>query len=352
MDASVEQGRPNGAANDLAVCLAALREGSKSFYAASRLLPRRLRGDVYALYAFCRVADDLVDRASDPAPAAAAVRARLMALHAGETPCGAVERAFASLLARHRLPVEGPLALIEGFAWDAEGRRYETISDLRAYGMRVAGSVGVMMTALMGVRSAEALARANDLGVAMQLTNIARDVGEDARAGRLYLPQAWLREEGVDPDAWLANPAPCAGVARVTRRVLDEAAVLYRRAEGGIALLPRDVRPAIWAARFIYGDIGAQIRRNALDSVTRRAVVSKRRKLALIGAAGLAAAVRARGPFMPVMPEAAELVRVVGDGEREALDVSFRARVGRALELFYRLGEADQARYAQRDRIA
>ena len=91
-----------------------------------------------------------------------------------------------------------PDALLEGLAWDAMGRRYATLSDLRAYSARVASAVGAMMCVLMRVRDRDALARACDLGVAMQLTNIARDVGEDAREGRLYLPTDWLAGAGVD----------------------------------------------------------------------------------------------------------------------------------------------------------
>lgn len=338
--------RRPASAQDLEFCLALLRDGSKSFYAASLLLPKRLRADVYALYAFCRVADDLVDRAANAAPAVAAVRERLHALYSGATACGPVERAFADLLTRHPLPIEAPAALVEGFAWDAERRVYETISDLRAYGMRVAGAVGVMMTLLMGVRSAEALARASDLGVAMQLTNIARDVGDDARAGRLYLPREWLRAEGVDAEAWLANPVPCPQIARVTQRLLEEADRLYRRAEQGIALLPADVRPAIWAARRIYAEIGAQTRRNGLDSVTRRAVVSKRRKLALVAAAMVSSLIARKGAPHPPLAEAADLVRIASDGAREPLDRSFSARLIRAVELFQRLREAEQGGYA------
>ena len=242
---------------DAAACRDLLRVGSKSFYAASLLLPRRLRTDVYSLYAFCRLADDEVDLGGGPAAAVALLRERLQAIYAGAPAQGAVERAFGALVARRGIPIELPAALIEGFEWDADDRRYDTLSDVRAYGVRVAGIVGMMMTLLMGVRSAEALARACDLGVAMQLTNIARDVGEDARAGRLYLPREWFAEEGLDADAWLAAPAFCPQVARMTQRLLDEADRLYRRSESGIALLPRDARPAIWAARRIYCEIGA-----------------------------------------------------------------------------------------------
>lgn len=118
----------------------------------------------------------------------------------------------------------------------------------------------------------------------MQLTNIARDVA-DAAAGRLYLPAAWLREEGVDPAAFLRDPQPLPGVARVVLRLLDAADVLYVRADAGIAALPADVQPAIYAARFIYADIGRVIRARGGDSVTGRAVVPGSRKAALLGRA-------------------------------------------------------------------
>jgi phytoene synthase len=122
----------------------------------------------------------------------------------------------------------------------------------------------------------------------MQLTNIARDVGEDARHGRLYLPRRWLREAGIDADAWLREPRFDAAIAGVVGRLLQEADALYRRAEQGIAELPRDCRGAIQAARLVYAEIGHQLVRNGLDSVQQRTVVSGSRKLALIARAASA----------------------------------------------------------------
>ena len=130
---------------------------------------------------------------------------------------------MADLMRRTRFRATLPEALLEGLAWDAEGRVYETLDDLLDYAARVAGAVGVMMTLIMGVRSTEALARACDLGVAMQLTNIARDVGEDARMGRIYLPREWLREAGIDAAAFLADPTPEARVGALVARLLEEA---------------------------------------------------------------------------------------------------------------------------------
>ncbi|MFN7056773.1 phytoene/squalene synthase family protein, partial [Hyphomonas sp.] len=182
---------------DLADCARIIREGSKSFHAASLLLPQDVRAAARALYAFCRIADDKVDDGADPTKALAQLHQRLDAAYAGKPWDNAVDRAFAWVVAVHAIPKAVPAALLEGFAWDAEGRRYASLDDLAAYGVRVAGTVGVMMALVMGVRSPEALARAIDLGIAMQLTNIARDIGEDARHARCYLPQDWLLEAGV-----------------------------------------------------------------------------------------------------------------------------------------------------------
>jgi 15-cis-phytoene synthase len=229
---------------DLAECRALLAAGSKSFSTAALALPRRLRAPATALYAFCRVADDAVDLEADPAASVKRLHARLDAMYRGTPEDHACDRAFGAVLLSYRIPRELPAALIEGFAWDAAGRRYLTLWDLHGYGARVAGTVGAMMALLMGARDAPRLARACDLGVAMQITNICRDVGEDARNGRIYMPLDWLREEGVDHAAWLAAPAYVPGVQRVVARLLEHADLLYERAEAGIDALPADCRGA------------------------------------------------------------------------------------------------------------
>lgn len=264
---------------DIAACHALMREGSRSFFLASLVLPRRVCAPAAALYAFCRVADDAIDRATDPARALADLRQRLEAIYRDAPGPELADRAMAALVQQQQLPRALPEALLEGFAWDAEGRRYETIEDLHAYGARVAGTVGAMMAVVMETRDRCALARACELGVAMQLTNIARDVGEDARMGRLYLPRRWMRDAGLDPDAWLAAPRFDARLAAVVARLLAEAEHLYARAECGVPHLPRDCRPAIQAARLVYAEIGHELARRGLDSVTRRTVVGGGRKL-------------------------------------------------------------------------
>jgi 15-cis-phytoene synthase len=264
---------------------AVLRNGSKSFHLASRLLPERVRQPTLALYAFCRSADDAVDDATTANDARAGVeriRARIERAYAGRGLDGVVERAFASVVERFEIPRAVPEALAEGMEWDAEDRVYETVEEVRAYGARVAGTVGVMMTLVMGRRDPEVLARACDLGVAMQLTNIARDVGEDARRGRVYLPAAWLADRGVDRARFLAEPQPLEGVRGATAALLDHADALYARADEGVAHLPPDCRIAIRAARLVYAEIGAVIRARGHDSVGSRAVVPLPRKLWLV----------------------------------------------------------------------
>ena len=266
---------------DIAACRALLKEGSRTFHAASKGLPRRVSEPAIALYAFCRIADDAVDLGSDRTTAVGRLKDRLDFIYRGQPRNFAADRAFAHVVARFSIPRELPEALLEGLAWDAEGRRYETLPDLYGYAARVAGAVGAMMTLVMGQRSPEIVARACDLGVAMQLTNIARDVGEDARAGRLYLPVSWLRDAGIDPAAWLARPAFTAEIAAIVQRLLGAADALYGRATLGIASLPLSCRPGIHLARALYAEIGRELERGGLDSIERRAVVSSNRKLAV-----------------------------------------------------------------------
>lgn len=268
---------------DLAACRTALRHGSRTFLAASLILPATVRDAACSLYGFCRDADDEIDLGDDPAEANARLMERVRRIYEGWPSSSPVDRAMARVVARYAIPRELPEALLEGFAWDASGRQYETEADLFAYASRVAGSVGVMMALLMGRREASVLACAAELGIAMQLTNIARDVGEDARMGRLYLPRQWLREAGVDPDRWLARPVFDAAIGSVVARVLETAEELYRRAGAGIARLPLACRPGVNAARTLYWAIGDEVKRRGLDSVSGRAFVPATRKLVLFG---------------------------------------------------------------------
>jgi phytoene synthase len=338
---------------DMAACRALLKGGSRTFHAASKVLPRNVADPAIALYAFCRLADDAVDLGSDRKAAVARLEHRLDAAYRGQPMNLAADRVFADVVAQSAIPRELPAALLEGLAWDAEVRRYETLQDLGAYAARVAGSVGAMMTLVMGQRTPEIVARACDLGVAMQLTNIARDVGEDARAGRLYLPLQWLREAGVDPEAWLAQPVFTLEIAAIVQRLLDSADALYARATLGIAHLPLSCRPGIYAARALYAEIGRELERGGLDSISKRAVVTTNRKLTVLARMLMLletewTPARRLGPMAP-LDECRFLVEAVAaTPPRDAIRPSkLRARpvedrVVWVIDLFARLERRDQ----------
>jgi phytoene synthase len=328
-------------ASDLQACRTLMRSGSKSFYLSSLALPARVRAPASALYAFCRVADDAIDNGTDTAAALADLHARLDAVYAGAPRADVADQALGAVVRDARLPRTLLNALLDGFAWDAQSRRYETIEALHDYAARVAGTVGAMMTLVMETRDALTLARACELGVAMQLTNIARDVGEDARNGRLYLPLAWMREAGIDPQAWLAAPRFDARLGSVVARLLAEAERLYARAECGVIGLPRDCRPAIQAARLVYAEIGHALDAAGLDSVQRRTVVPTARKLALLARA-VGALVKAPGHPIAAGAGSAPLpaVRflVEAAASSELPDRTFYQRTLRMIALFERQG--------------
>jgi 15-cis-phytoene synthase len=297
--------------SDRRACRNMLRGGSRTFFAASLLLPPRLREPASALYAFCRLADDAIDLENGRANALAELHERLDQAYGGRPLSLPADLAFADAVARFAIPRKLPEALLEGFAWDAAGRRYESLAELCGYAARVAGSVGAMMAVLMGRRAPEIVARACDLGVAMQLTNIARDVGEDALAGRLYLPLAWLRDAGIQPEPWLARPFFNEPLGLVIGRLLRAADALYERADAGIARLPTACRPGIRAARVLYAEIGREVERRGFDSVSRRAVVPFHRKSRLLSRALLPTPASEWLGSAPPLAEARFLVEAV-----------------------------------------
>jgi len=339
-------------AADLAACDAILRVGSKSFRAAALLLPRDIRQPATALYAFCRLADDAIDEGPGDAATVALLEQRAIAAHAGRPHDHPVDRAFSQTVRSIGLPQTVALALIEGLAWDAQGRRYESFDELCDYAARVAGSVGVMMATLMDRRAPEVLARAADLGVAMQLSNIARDVGADAAMGRVYLPLSWLREAGIDPDVFLADPQFSKALGGVVAQLLAEADRLYARADAGIEALPASCRWGIRAARSIYAEIGREVARRGHDGVSRRAVVPAWRKLGLLARALATNGGKTVQLSLPALPATAYLVTAVAvmpQGPRAPLRVGpvpwwdLLGRTTAVIEMFERLGRVERS---------
>jgi phytoene synthase len=278
-----------------------IQKGSKSFALAAKLLPRSIRYDAMMLYAWCRHCDDVIDDQvlgfAKEASSSDSAAERLKLLHFQTMQAlngNATEPVFVALgrvAQKHRIPERHPLELLRGFEMDVEGRVYETLDDTLDYCYHVAGVVGVMMAMIMGVRDTATLNRASDLGLAFQLTNIARDVVEDAKGGRIYLPRQWLREAGV-PDGALADPHYRQAVFQVTRRLVREADVYYRSALYGMRRLPLGAAVGIGAARRVYRDIGRVVINRGPNAWDGRAIVGKKRKAAA-AVSGAAAALRA-----------------------------------------------------------
>jgi len=272
---------------------AVIRSGSKSFASAARLFDARTRASVHLLYAWCRACDDAIDgQALGHRPA-----------HAGSTPAGdtlarlraetqralegraspdPVFQGLQRVAERHAIPHHHFFELLDGFAMDVAGRSYDTLEETLDYCYHVAGVVGVMMSMIMGPHDEETLDRAAELGIAFQLTNIARDVIEDARVGRIYLPQRWLDLAGVPPsdiDAPKFRPA----LFQVVRRLLAVADTFYDASVPGIARLPLRAGWAVESARIIYREIGREVVRRGPAAWDQRVTTSPGRKVAAIG---------------------------------------------------------------------
>lgn len=264
-----------------------ITQGSKSFGAAAALFPRELREDVWQLYAWCRHCDDEIDGQDHGhaltalAPAEQAARlARLRDLTkralAGEPMEEPAFIAFQRVALRHGFDPSWPQELLDGFAKDVEGDRFELLEDTLSYCWGVAGVVGVMMAQIMGAQDIAVLRRAQDLGLAFQLTNISRDIVEDAVGGRIYLPVEALRHQGLaaSPQALTAGDAWPAAFA-IAGELLDLAEAYYRSARVGLRALPFRSALAIAAARGIYRAIGRKLRRRGPNALGRRTSLSK-----------------------------------------------------------------------------
>jgi len=274
--------------------------GSKSFAAAARLFDADVRRSVLMLYAWCRHCDDVVDgqelgfntrQVDDAAGQLAMLRELTGRAYAGETMPDPAFAAFQEVALRHAIDPRFAFDHLAGFAMDVDEVHYETIDDLLRYCYHVAGVVGLMMASIMGVHDDATLDRACDLGLAFQLTNIARDIVEDAGAGRCYLPAQWLREAGI-PANELAQPRHRPALAKLAARLVDHAEPYYASAGAGIAALPLRSAWAIATARNVYRQIGIEVKRRGPRAWDERVGTSKAAKLRLLARGGISALAR------------------------------------------------------------
>ncbi|SJZ50952.1 phytoene/squalene synthase family protein [Consotaella salsifontis] len=270
-----------------------IAQGSQSFAVAARLFAPATRRSAMMLYAWCRHCDDVVDgqhlgfqdrsRASS-IPAAtrlADLREKTRRTFAGNPDPEPAFLALAEVVRQHDLPMRLALDHLDGFAMDVDGRRYRTAEDLLAYCYGVAGVVGVMMAMIMGVREPTTLDRACDLGIAFQLTNIARDIVEDSANARVYLPLDWLLAAGIEP-AEIAAPMNRPALANLARQLVETADPYYASALMGLRDLPMRSAWAIAAAHAIYRQIGIEVMRRGPRAWDERVSTSKADKLVLL----------------------------------------------------------------------
>lgn len=285
----------------LAASKASITKGSKSFRSASRLFDPAVREDAWLLYAWCRACDDEIDgqdhgfgheelSVEEQTRRLARLYDMTRRAMTGEPMSDPTFAAFQRVAIRHRLPERWAMDMIDGFAMDVEHRDYRTLDDVMAYCWHVAGVVGVMMARVMGVTDPAVLRRAQDLGLAFQLTNISRDVIEDAQGGRVYLPADWLIAAGLEPTAEaVADPANRPAVHQVTQRLLAVAEPYYDSARDGLRGLPFRSSMAIAAARGVYREIGRKVRRGGPGVWRSRVSVGRVMKLWLFGRGALIA---------------------------------------------------------------
>lgn len=267
-----------------------MEKGSKSFSLAALLFARPQRESARLLYAWCRACDDSIDEAPSRREALrrleeitrltkASLRTEASTPISNEnlSETGAFA-AFKELCRRHEIPDLYPLELLEGMRMDVEGYRYRTQRDLDLYCYRVASVVGLMMVHVMGVSSSKALRHAVDTGLAMQMTNIARDVRDDYEMRRIYIPEQWFK----DANLTVPKQFDAKVFAPVVRRLVRRADELYASGREGLKYLPFRAALAVASAQLIYREIGIEVVRRGDQAWDTRTVIPLSRKLVLM----------------------------------------------------------------------
>ena len=259
---------------------------SKSFFLSSAMLPKEKRWDTYALYSFCRFADNIVDNPRSRSIEELVDEVNYMAKELtiahkhGESEHPIIKPLIVVML-KHDIPLEYPLELLEGVKMDLIQDRYQTFDELYTFAYRVAGVVGLMMTYILGFTDNAALKYAEKLGIAMQLTNILRDIKEDKNMGRIYMPLNEIQQFGLTEDDFF-NENMNDAMYKFIRFQVKRANKYYHQAQAGIKLLSRDSQFAIYSASKIYQSILLKIEARHFNPFLGRVFVNQSKKLLIL----------------------------------------------------------------------
>ncbi len=259
-----------------------LAHHARSFRWGAFFLPEGAHDDAAVTYAFCRLVDDVVDEAPSNRAATEGVEALEAELRGDALP-SALVRGFSQVMLRDNGSLEAAFELIKGVRSDLDEQIVETEAELLTYAYRVAGTVGLMMCQVLRVTDPRAVPHAIDLGIGMQLTNIARDVQEDAARGRVYIPASILAAHGLQSSDVLDGSADREKLALAVKWLYETGEAYYKSAEQGMRFIPWRSRLAIYVASRTYRGIGVKLARNNFDAMNGRTVVSWVEKLYWVG---------------------------------------------------------------------
>ncbi|NTU92796.1 MAG: phytoene/squalene synthase family protein [Chlorobiaceae bacterium] len=287
-----DTGKKLSLTNAYEYCRQVARHHAKTFYLATLFLPKKLQNPIFAMYALLRTVDDLVDLAEDKLTNGQLTREEInrsieaWKKHLGECYDGQksndpILMAWQDTIARYAIPIELPLDLIDGVAMDIEFTAFETFDELYVYCYKVASVVGLMTAEIFGYTDRKALQHAIDLGIAMQLTNILRDIGEDVDRGRIYLPLEDLRRFGYSREEFMSKTMN-RNFVDLMKFEIERARSYYASADKGIPMLKRDSRFAVSISRRNYSDILKAIEQNEYDVFNRRAYRTRYQKLSTL----------------------------------------------------------------------
>jgi 15-cis-phytoene synthase len=261
-----------------------IQKGSKSFSLASFFFSKKQKEAAWMLYAWCRYCDDVIDQSTTLEEAQQKVlmlKNETEKCYAGAPSQSHPWAGFAEVIQEYSIPKKYPLDLIRGFQIDAEGNGIKNRAELLDYCYCVAGTVGLMMCHVMGISHPSALQNAVDLGTAMQLTNISRDIKEDHQINRVYLPDEWLNEAGLNRKdfIWQENRT---SLKWVVYHLLQEADQLYVSGQRGLKFLSLRSAWAVGIALYVYRDIGRQVKADIENAIDQRVIVTPARKIYLL----------------------------------------------------------------------